>query len=189
MAPSRSSATPASEPVSGRFRRASPRVPANALPSITVSPPNSSAWAMPPSRWMPPSAMSGTRPPTAARHCDQRLDLRHAEVGGQPRRAAAARTDADLDAVDAALEQEPRAFGRRHVAGDRSRRRRAACAAARSRAPSRASGRARYRSRERRRRRAHLRGALEVVAGRADRRRRRAAGRARRAWQTDAAGA
>ena len=48
----------------------------------------------------------------------ERLDLRHAEVRRQPRRAAAAGTDADLDAVDAALEQEPRALGGRDVAGD-----------------------------------------------------------------------
>ena len=52
-----------------------------------------------------------------------------------PRRAAAAWADADLDAVDAALEQEPRALGRADVAGDRARRRRNACAPARSRAP------------------------------------------------------
>ena len=49
---------------------------------------------------------------------DERLDLRHAEVRVQPRRAAAAWADADLDAVHAALEQEPRAFGGRDIAGD-----------------------------------------------------------------------
>ena len=49
---------------------------------------------------------------------DQRLDLRHAEVRVEPRRAAAARTDADLDAVDAALDQEAHALGRGDVAGD-----------------------------------------------------------------------
>ena len=43
-------------------------VPASALPSITVSPPNSSACTSAPSRLTPPSAMSGTRPSAAARH-------------------------------------------------------------------------------------------------------------------------
>jgi hypothetical protein len=42
-------------------------VPASALPSITVSPPNSSAWAIAPSRLIPPSAMSGMRPFAASR--------------------------------------------------------------------------------------------------------------------------
>ena len=49
---------------------------------------------------------------------DQRLHLRHAEAGRDARRAAAARADADLDAVGAAIDQEPRAFGGRDVAGD-----------------------------------------------------------------------
>ena len=49
---------------------------------------------------------------------DQRLHLRHAEVRVQPRRAAAARPDADLDAVDAALEQKADALGGGDVAGD-----------------------------------------------------------------------
>ena len=88
------------------------------LPSITVSPPNSSASRIAPWRLMPPSAMSGTRcrrPPAAF---DERLQLRHAEAGGEPRRAAAARADADLDGVDAALGEKPHAVGGRDVAGD-----------------------------------------------------------------------
>ena len=48
----------------------------------------------------------------------ERLHLRDAEVRVQPRRAAAARSDADLDAVDALLEQEAHALGGRDVAGD-----------------------------------------------------------------------
>ena len=48
----------------------------------------------------------------------QRLHLRHAEVRVEPRGAPAARPDADLDAVDAALEQEPDALRGRDVAGD-----------------------------------------------------------------------
>ena len=48
----------------------------------------------------------------------ERLHLRHAEVRVQPGRAAAARSDADLDAVDAALEQEADALRGRDVAGD-----------------------------------------------------------------------
>ena len=67
---------------------------------------------------MPPSAMSGTRSADRQPALDERLHLRHAEVRRQARRAAAARADADLDAVDAALEQEPRAFGGGDVAGD-----------------------------------------------------------------------
>ena len=49
---------------------------------------------------------------------DERLDLRDAEVRRDPRRAAAARADADLDGVRPAVEQEPRALGGRDVAGD-----------------------------------------------------------------------
>ena len=56
--------------------------------------------------------------PAACAALDQRLQLRHAEAGGQPRRAAAAGADADLDGVDAALGEKPHAFGRRDVAGD-----------------------------------------------------------------------
>ena len=47
---------------------------------------------------------------------DERLHLRHAETRRHPRRAAAARADADLDAVGAALEQKLRAFGGGDVA-------------------------------------------------------------------------
>ena len=61
--------------------------------------------------------MSGTRDRGGAAR-DQRFDLRHAEVGVEPGRAAAAGSDADLDAVDAALDQEPRPFGGGHIAGD-----------------------------------------------------------------------
>ena len=71
---------------------------------------------MAPSLLIPPSAMSGTRPPAASRQVDERLHLRHAEVGVQPRRAAATGPDADLDAVDASIEQEPHALSGRHVA-------------------------------------------------------------------------
>ena len=49
---------------------------------------------------------------------DQRFDLRHAEVRVEPGRAAAAGTDADLDAVDAALDEEARPFGGGDIAGD-----------------------------------------------------------------------
>ena len=63
--------------------------------------------------------MIGTSP-TGQRQpaLDERLHLRHAEARRHARRAAAARPDADLDAVGAALEQEPRALGGRDVAGD-----------------------------------------------------------------------
>ena len=93
-------------------------VPASALPSMTVSPPKSSACTRAPSRFTPPSAISGTRPPAACAALDQRLHLRHAEIRVEPRRAAAARTDADLDAVDAALEQKLCPLCGRDVAGD-----------------------------------------------------------------------
>ena len=59
-------------------------VPASALPSITVSPPKSSACTTAPSRLMPPSAMSGTRPTRGGAARDQRFDLRHAEIGIEP---------------------------------------------------------------------------------------------------------
>ena len=93
-------------------------VPANALPSITVSPPKSSAWTKAPWRLTPPSAMSGTRPAAALARLDERLHLRDAEVRVQPRRASASGPDADLDAVDAALGEEADARGGGHVAGD-----------------------------------------------------------------------
>ena len=73
-------------------------VPANMLPSITVSPPKSSASKMLPWRLMPPSAMSGTCVADRRAAFDERLQLRHAEAGGDARRAAAARADADLHA-------------------------------------------------------------------------------------------
>ena len=94
-------------------------VPANALPSITVSPPNSSACDD--AAVAPDAAVGDERHAVADRQRGTRTsacDLRHAEVGRQSRRAAAAWTDADLDAVDAALEQERRALGGRDVAGD-----------------------------------------------------------------------
>ena len=47
---------------------------------------------------------------------DERLGLRHAKAGRHARGASAARADADLDSVDAALEQEPRAVGGADVA-------------------------------------------------------------------------
>ena len=62
--------------------------------------------------------MSGMRPRRGVAAADERFDLRHAEVRVQPRRAAAARTDADLDAVDAALGEEVHAFRRRHITGN-----------------------------------------------------------------------
>ena len=49
---------------------------------------------------------------------DERLQLRHAEAGRQPRRAAAAGADADFHGVDAALGEKPHAFGGGDVAGD-----------------------------------------------------------------------
>jgi len=49
---------------------------------------------------------------------DERLELRHPEARRDAGRAAAARPHSDLDAVHAPLGQEPRPFGRPHVAGD-----------------------------------------------------------------------
>ena len=48
----------------------------------------------------------------------ERLQLRHAEAGRQSRGAAAARSNPDLDRIDASLGEEPHALGRRDVAGD-----------------------------------------------------------------------
>ena len=93
-------------------------VPASALPSITVSPPNVSACTSAPWRLTPPSAMSGTRPSAAARHSASACTCGHAEVRVQPGGAAAARSDPDLDAVDALIEQEAHAVRGRDVAGD-----------------------------------------------------------------------
>ena len=45
-------------------------------------------------------------------------DLRHADTADDPRRADRARTDADLDAVDAGLDERPRRLGRGDVATD-----------------------------------------------------------------------
>ena len=141
----RSSATRAAAPTCGRFRRASPRcrrTRCRASPSRRrTAAPRASA----PSRLMPPSAISGTPCRRGQPAVDERLHLRHAEVRGQARGAAAAGADADLDAVDAALDQEPRALGRARRCRRPARRRRTACAAARSRAPSPPSGRARCR--------------------------------------------
>ncbi len=85
-------------------------VPANALPSMTTSPPNSSASSM---RAVALDAAVGNhrhvRPADRQPALDQRLHLRHAEAGRHPRRAAAARADADLDAVGAALDAGTRA--------------------------------------------------------------------------------
>ena len=76
---------------------------------------------------------------------DERLHLRHAEVRVEPRRAPAAGSDADLDAVDAALEQEADALRGRHVAGDQLDVAEPLRGTRRWRAPSRPSGRARCR--------------------------------------------
>ena len=97
------------------------RVPANALPSITVSPPNSSASTIAPSRL--DAAVGDDRHPPgrlaeARAGLDQRLHLRHAEARGEARGAAAARADADLDRVDAAIGEKAGALGGRDVAGD-----------------------------------------------------------------------
>ena len=66
---------------------------------------------------------------------DERLQLRHAEARRHARRAAAARTDADLDAVGAEIEQKPGALGGRDVARDHLDLAEALAELARSRAP------------------------------------------------------
>src|SRR6185436_16949494 len=67
----------------------------------------------------PDASVSDDRHITGRRMaCRERFDLRHAEVGVQARRASATGTDADLDAVHAAFDEEARAFGRRDVAGN-----------------------------------------------------------------------
>ena len=80
-------------------------MPASALPSITVSPPKSSACTK--RAVALDAAIGDERHPAVG--CgpalDERLHLRHAEVRVEPRGAAAARPDADLDAVDAALQR------------------------------------------------------------------------------------
>ena len=73
---------------------------------------------MAPSRLMPPSAMSGILVAHGHAALDERVQLRHAEVRIEPRGAAAARADADFDAVHAALGQIRGALGGRDVAGD-----------------------------------------------------------------------
>ena len=49
---------------------------------------------------------------------DERLHLRNAEAGVGPRCAAAARADADLDAVRTEIDEEPRPVGGPYVAGN-----------------------------------------------------------------------
>ena len=68
---------------------------------------------------MPPSAISGTPASRVAReHSRDRGDLRHARAADHTRGADRARSDADLDAVDAQLDQIPGAFVGRDVARD-----------------------------------------------------------------------
>ncbi len=66
------------------------------------------------------AAVGDERNPVAHRHAalDERVKLRHAEVRVEPCGAAAARADADLDAVDAALGEIRRAVRGGDVAGD-----------------------------------------------------------------------
>ena len=71
-----------------------------------------------PSRLMPPSAISGILRAHSQPAFDQRVKLRHAEVRVEARGAAAARADADFDAVDAALGKIGRAVCGRDVPGD-----------------------------------------------------------------------
>ena len=68
---------------------------------------------------MPPSAISGTR--CRRRHAGihtSACSLRHAEAGREPGRAAAAGADAHFDRVDAALGEKPHAVRGGDVAGD-----------------------------------------------------------------------
>ena len=89
-------------------------VPAKTPPSITESPPKSSAC----DAAVLLHAAVGDQGVAAAGGTGRRLHLRHTEVRRQPRSAAPAGTDADLDAVDAALEKKPGAVGGRDVAGN-----------------------------------------------------------------------
>src|SRR5919201_287 len=83
----------------------------------TISPGASSV----PANALPDSAVGDQRDVTVADGApalDQRLRLGHAVAGRHARRAPAARADADLDAVDAALQQERGTFGGADVAGN-----------------------------------------------------------------------
>ena len=110
-----------------RCRPASPRCPRTRCRASRCRRRTAAPARCAPSRLTPPSAMSGTR--LADRH---RGSATSASTCGtpkfvvQPRRAAAAGTDADLDAVDAAVDQELRALGGRDVARRSARHRRTA---------------------------------------------------------------
>ena len=94
-------------------------VPANRLPIIVVLAPTAIALVMSPEKRMPPSAITGMPWAAAARaHSMMARDHRHADAGDDARRADRSGADADLDRVDAEIDQRLGAFGGRDVAGD-----------------------------------------------------------------------
>src|SRR3954447_495606 len=105
-------------------------VPASIDPSMTVSAPAASAFAMSPDEVMPPSAITerpNARPRGRPRNAValggegdvvDRGHLRDADTGDDARRTDRPRTDAGLDSVDADVDQGLRRLARRDVAGD-----------------------------------------------------------------------
>ena len=86
---------------------------------MTQSAPAAMALVMSPEYLMPPSAISGTPVSRVARATlRDGGDLRHARAADHARGADRTRPDADLDAIHAQLDQIPRAFIGRDIAGD-----------------------------------------------------------------------
>src|ERR1700693_3920530 len=97
--------------------------PASSDPIMTRCAPAARALTMSPENLIPPSAIRGTFVPATARALADRVDLRHARAGHDPRRADRARPDADLDGVGTSLHEVPRPLLRRHVSRNDRRRR------------------------------------------------------------------
>ena len=93
--------------------------PASSEPSITVSAPATSALAMSPEYCRPPSPIDrDAGRPARQRRLVDRGDLRDADAGDDAGRADRARPDADLDGVDAGVDERLRAGAGGDVAAD-----------------------------------------------------------------------